>query len=76
MTKKPRMLHNYLQLYFGFIQIRSLDKRPLHEFCTNKKYNGIPMVIFTGKVTAKAIGKKSPGFAFGTDIFIAAGTAM
>ena len=25
---------------------------------------------------ARAIGKKSPGFAFGTEIFIAAGTAM
>lgn len=34
------------------------------------------MVIFTGKVTASAIGKKRPGFAFGTEIFIAAGTAI
>ena len=34
------------------------------------------MVIFTGKVTASAIGKNKPGFAFGTDIFIAAGTAI
>ena len=32
--------------------------------------------MFTGKVTASAIGKKSPGFALGTDIFIAAGTAV
>lgn len=37
---------------------------------------GIPIVIFTGKVTARAIGKKSPGFDWGTDIFIAAGTAI
>jgi hypothetical protein len=37
---------------------------------------GIPMVIFIGKVTASAIGKKSPGFALGTEIFIAAGTAI
>jgi hypothetical protein len=29
-----------------------------------------------GKVTARAIGKKSPGFALGTEICIAAGTAM
>ena len=36
----------------------------------------MPIVIFIGKVTARAIGKKSPGFARGTDIFIAAGTAM
>jgi hypothetical protein len=34
------------------------------------------MVIFIGKVTARAIGKKRPGLAFGTDIFIAAGTAI
>jgi hypothetical protein len=34
------------------------------------------MVIFMGKVTAKAIGKKRPGFAWGTVIFMAAGTAM
>ena len=34
------------------------------------------MVILNGKVKAKAIGKKIPGFAFGTAIFIAAGTAM
>ena len=34
------------------------------------------MVMFTGKVTAKAMGKNNPGLAFGTDIFIAAGTAM
>lgn len=32
--------------------------------------------MFTGKVTASAIGSKSPGFAFGTENFIAAGTAM
>jgi hypothetical protein len=29
-----------------------------------------------GKVIARAIGKKSPGFALGTEICIAAGTAM
>jgi len=29
-----------------------------------------------GKVTARAMGKKSPGFALGTEIFIAAGTAI
>ena len=29
-----------------------------------------------GKVTAKAIGKNKPGLAFGTVIFIAAGTAI
>lgn len=34
------------------------------------------MVIFTGKVTAKAMGKNKPGLAFGTEIFMAAGTAM
>jgi hypothetical protein len=37
---------------------------------------GIPKVMLKGKVIAKAIGKKIPGFAFGTAIFIAAGTAM
>jgi hypothetical protein len=37
---------------------------------------GIPKVILKGKVTAKAIGKKIPGFALGTAIFIAAGTAI
>jgi hypothetical protein len=36
----------------------------------------MPIVIFIGKVTARAMGKKSPGLAFGTDIFMAAGTAM
>jgi hypothetical protein len=40
------------------------------------KYSGIPMVMFMGKVTAKAIGKYRPGSAAGTAIFIAAGTAM
>jgi hypothetical protein len=34
------------------------------------------MVIFTGKVIAKAMGKNSPEFASGAEIFIAAGTAM
>ena len=34
------------------------------------------MVMFTGKVTANAIGRKRPGLAFGAEIFIAAGTAM
>ena len=32
--------------------------------------------MFTGKVTAKAMGKNNPGFAFGTVIFMAAGTAI
>ena len=32
--------------------------------------------MFTGKVIASAIGKKSPGLALGTEIFIAAGTAI
>ena len=32
--------------------------------------------MLKGKVTAKAMGKKIPGFAFGTAIFIAAGTAI
>lgn len=36
----------------------------------------MPIVILTGKVIANAIGKNKPEFAFGTDIFIAAGTAM
>lgn len=36
----------------------------------------MPTVIFTGNVTARAIGKKSPGFALGTEIFMAAGTAI
>lgn len=48
----------------------------LYETCIIAKYNGIPIVILTGKVTANAIGKNNPAFAFGTDIFIAAGTAM
>ena len=34
------------------------------------------MVMFTGKLTAKAMGKKSPGLACGAEIFIAAGTAI
>ena len=37
---------------------------------------GIPKVILKGNVTAKAMGKKIPGLAFGTAIFMAAGTAM
>jgi hypothetical protein len=32
--------------------------------------------MFMGKVTANAIGRNRPGLAFGTDIFMAAGTAM
>lgn len=36
----------------------------------------MPTVILIGKVIASAIGKKSPGFDWGTDIFIAAGTAI
>ena len=34
------------------------------------------MVMFIGKVMAKAMGKNKPGLAFGAEIFIAAGTAM
>ncbi len=34
------------------------------------------MVMFIGKVMANAMGKYKPGFALGTAIFIAAGTAM
>ena len=34
------------------------------------------MVILIGKVTASAIGKKSPGLALGAEIFMAAGTAI
>lgn len=34
------------------------------------------MVMFSGKVTASAIGKNNPGFAFGTAIFMVAGTAI
>ena len=36
----------------------------------------MPTVIFIGKVTASAMGKNKPGFASGTEIFIAAGTAI
>lgn len=36
----------------------------------------MPIVMFTGNVTASAIGKNNPGLAFGADIFIAAGTAI
>lgn len=32
--------------------------------------------MFIGKVIARAIGRSSPGFDCGTEIFIAAGTAM
>ena len=34
------------------------------------------MVILTGNVMANAMGKNKPGLAFGTVIFIAAGTAI
>ena len=34
------------------------------------------MVIFNGKVIPKAMGKNILGCAFGTEIFIAAGTAI
>ena len=34
------------------------------------------MVILIGKVIARAIGKKSPGLDCGTEIFMAAGTAI
>jgi hypothetical protein len=37
---------------------------------------GMPKVMLNGKVTANAIGKNKPGFAFGATIFIAAGTAI
>lgn len=37
---------------------------------------GNPIVILIGKVTARAIGRKSPELALGTEIFIAAGTAI
>jgi hypothetical protein len=37
---------------------------------------GRPIVILMGKVIAKVIGKYNPGFAWGTDIFMAAGTAI
>jgi hypothetical protein len=37
---------------------------------------GIPIVILNGKETANAIGTNNPGLAFGTAIFMAAGTAM
>lgn len=40
------------------------------------KYIGMPKVILKGKVMAKAMGKYKPGFAFGTDNRMAAGTAM
>jgi len=36
----------------------------------------MPIVMFIGNVTASAIGKNNPGFAFGVVIFMAAGTAM
>ena len=36
----------------------------------------MPIVILIGKVIASAIGKKSPGLDLGTDIFMAAGTAI
>lgn len=36
----------------------------------------MPIVIFIGKVIASAIGKNNPGFAFGIEILMAAGTAM
>jgi len=34
------------------------------------------MVMFMGNVTANAMGKYKPGLALGTDIFMAAGTAI
>jgi len=42
----------------------------------NPQYTGIPIVMLKGKVTAKAIGRYNDGFACGTAIFMAAGTAM
>ncbi len=36
----------------------------------------MPIVIFIGKVIAKAIGINKPGFDFGAAIFMAAGTAI
>ena len=32
--------------------------------------------MFNGKVTAKAMGRNRPGLALGTEIFMAAGTAI
>jgi hypothetical protein len=40
------------------------------------KYNGIPNVMFNGKVIAKAIGIYKPGLALGAAKRMAAGTAM
>jgi hypothetical protein len=40
------------------------------------RYKGIPTVILTGNVIANAMGRYKPGFACGTAIFMAAGTAM
>lgn len=37
---------------------------------------GRPIVMLTGKVTANAMGTNSPELACGTEIFIAAGTAI
>lgn len=44
--------------------------------CTICQYNGIPTVIFIGKVTASAMGSNKPGFDLGAAIFMAAGTAI
>ena len=39
-------------------------------------YSGIPNVIFSGNVIARAIGIYNPGLALGAASFIAAGTAI
>lgn len=36
----------------------------------------MPIVMFTGNVMANAMGRYKPGLALGTDIFMAAGTAI
>lgn len=40
------------------------------------KYSGIPKVILKGNVIANAMGRYKLGFALGTAIRIAAGTAI
>jgi hypothetical protein len=41
-----------------------------------ERYRGMPRVMFSGKVIARAMGIYNPGLAFGTAIFMAAGTAI
>ena len=40
------------------------------------KYQGIPNIMFIGKVMASAMGMYKPALAFGAANFIAAGTAI